>query len=326
MDLYHHSDPLFTQWVVDRRLIREPFTVIDAGCQGGPHPRWKFLRDCVDFHGFDPIREVIEELSADFADRKNYHYYAMGLGNEDGDRTFYVRSNLTNSSFYPFGEEAVSAEGGKSASDARTVSIRKLDTLHAEGCIPLADYIKLDCEGYESEVLLGAQRYLAASALLCASTETTFNISPTHQHSQFSTINNLLLPHRLVVFDFSFERAPHPFYVASLSDAQNALDKMRTLDVVGRPSTLDFVFCRDFVAERDWPQRYINQPLPYELPGIDKLIKAMMIFEMHGLMDCAVELAVQFRAHLEHRLDVSEALDLLLAPAPDPRPDRGGAA
>jgi hypothetical protein len=36
-------------------------------------------------------------------------------------------------------------------------------------------------------------------------------------------------------------------------------------------------------------------------------------------MDCAFEIGVQFREHLEQRLDVSRALDRLLAPAPNPR-------
>jgi hypothetical protein len=89
--------------------------------------------------------------------------------------------------------------------------------------------------------------------------------------------------------------------------------------IVGRPSTFDFVFCRDLVAERDWPQCYINKPLPYHAPRVDKLIKAMINFELHGLMDCAFELGVQFRENLEQRMDVSRALDLLLAPAPNAR-------
>jgi hypothetical protein len=62
MDLYHHLNPQFTKWVMVERLLREPFVVIDIGCQGGPHPRWDFLGSVVGIHGFHPIGEVIEEL------------------------------------------------------------------------------------------------------------------------------------------------------------------------------------------------------------------------------------------------------------------------
>jgi hypothetical protein len=41
-----------------------------------------------------------------------------------------------------------------------------------------------------------------------------------------------------------------PNYAAALSGAADPLEKMRSMRVVGRPSTFDFVFCRDLVAER----------------------------------------------------------------------------
>ena len=45
----------------------------------------------------------------------------------------------------------------------------------------------------------------------------------------------------------------------------------------------------------------------------------MINFELHGLMDCAVELAVTFRDLLAPRFNVDEAIGLLLARAPHPR-------
>jgi hypothetical protein len=67
MGLYHHTNPLFTKWIVDNRPLGEAFTLVDVGCQGGPHPRWKGLGEFVDFHGFDPIDEVIDSLEAPLA-------------------------------------------------------------------------------------------------------------------------------------------------------------------------------------------------------------------------------------------------------------------
>ncbi len=319
MDLYHHSNPVFTKWIVDNKLLEERFTVIDVGCQGGPHPRWKMLGDFVDFYGFDPIAEVIDSLEVEYQSLTNYHFYSMALGNEDGQRDFNVRSNSFSSSFYGPSEPAPfdDVEGSYIRPGARAVEIRKLDTLSSDARIPLADYIKMDCEGFESEVLLGGRDYLATSAPLCVTTETNFGTSPTHLHTHFSTLNDLLLPHGLHVFDLSYVRWPHPNYTAALSGAEDAVH--RTLRVVGRPTTFDFVFCRDLVAERDWPQNYINTPSPYHFPSVDKLIKAMINFELHGLMDCAFEIGVQFREQLEERMDVSWGLDLLLAPAPSPR-------
>ena len=319
MDLYHHTNPLFTKWIVDQRMLEETFTVIDVGCQGGPHPRWKVLGEFVEFHGFDPVNEVIDSLQAEYRHVTTYHFYSMALGNEDGQRQFYVKSDSFSSSLYapPDVAQLADLEGANVRRGERTVEIRKLDTLGSNSRIPLADYIKIDCEGFESEVLLGAHDYLAASAPLCVTTETRIGTSPTHLCTHFSSLNDLLIPHGLRVFDLSYVRCPHPDYMAALSSAKHGAHHLQTLRVVGRPTTFDFVFCRDLVAERDWPQSYINKPLPYDLPTVDKLIKPMINFKLHGLMDCAFEIGVQFREHLEERLDVW-ALNLLLGPAPKP--------
>ena len=52
--------------------------------------------------------------------------------------------------------------------------MRKLDTLYARCELPKADFIKIDCEGYEPQVLHGAEAYLTASCPLGVDVETTF--------------------------------------------------------------------------------------------------------------------------------------------------------
>src|SRR5262245_57559824 len=73
----------------------------------------------------------------------------------------------------------------------------------------------------------------------------------------------------------------------------------------------DFVFCRDFVLEHKQPAIFADVPDAVTRPTTDKLIKAMINFELHGLMDCAVEIADHFRAQLGERLDVDTAIELL---------------
>ena len=151
MDLYHHTNPVFTKWIVDKKLLEERFTVIDAGCQGGPHPRWKLLGGLLDFHGFDPIVEVIDKLDHEYRCLPHYHFYPMALGNEDGQRQFYVKSESFSSSFYAPSDASMVgvSEHTDMRVGERTVEIRKLDTLSSSASIPFADYIKLDCEGLE---------------------------------------------------------------------------------------------------------------------------------------------------------------------------------
>ena len=312
MDLYNHTNPLFTKWVVRDGLLSTPFVVVDIGVQGGEHPRWEFLDPYVEIHGFDAIAEVVQELNRATAGARLRRYHNIALGDEDGDRLFFVSANGFNSSFYSADEFA----------EERIVPIRRLDTLYREGLLPRADYIKLDCEGFEPVILKGANQYLAESDLICVTTETNFDVSPVYPQGHFHAINEILCKHRLVVFDENHVRTPAADYAAAIAKRPwpdpNPAKDIPPL-VVGRPRTYDMVFCPDLAADRRDPDRFGSGQASARLPPVDMVIKAMINFELHGLMDCAVELAVTFQDMLAQRLDVEKAIELLLAPTPSPR-------
>jgi hypothetical protein len=197
-----------------------------------------------------------------------------------------------------------------------------LDTLFASGALPRADYIKLDCEWFEPEVLRGARHYLAASGPVCITSESGFNPMPMFPCGHLQAINELLAEHRLVVRDINVVRVARESYrrarAATPLPEPDPMADVPDLDV-GPPEVLDVVFCRDFVAERATPDRYRFQGVPEGPPTVDQLIKAMVNFELHGLMDCAFEILTAFRRELEGRLDVGKAADLLLMKPPHPR-------
>ena len=320
MDLYNHEAPSFTAWVVANKLLREPLVVVDVGVQGGEHPRWAHLGEFAHVHGFDAIQEVIDGLKASDPGRKTRSYHALALGNEDGQREFQVAADTYGSSFFSADRSQAGQQNGISLGK-RTVEIRRLDTLFAAGMLPAADYLKIDCEGFEPEVLRGAHAYLARSGILCVSVETNFGLSPVYPRTPFAEINELLVQHRLLVFDLNAVRTPRPGYAAARAarpwPAADPMTDIPDLDV-GQPGTFDFVFCRDFVRENTNPDNYGLSDNP-PTPAADKLIKSMIIFELHGLMDCAVEIAEHFRPVLAERLDVDLAIRHLLRRPPQTR-------
>ena len=79
-------------------------------------------------HGFDAIKEVIDDLSAQNAKAANKTYHWFAIGNEDGEREFFFKpSNPTNSSFYKVPDPEL---------QSRAVPVRKLDTLLEGGGHP----------------------------------------------------------------------------------------------------------------------------------------------------------------------------------------------
>ncbi|HZD27089.1 MAG TPA: FkbM family methyltransferase [Xanthobacteraceae bacterium] len=314
MDLYHHDQVPFTRWVVSEGLLHEPFVVVDVGVQGGEHVRWGLLGDQVRVYGFDAISEAIDRITAAGGVRPHRVFRAIAIGNEDGEREFFVPPNTTAASFYEQVTLHQTAKHGDGAPGARVVPIRRLDTLFMAGELPAADYIKTDCESFDPEVLRGARRYLAQSNILSLTVETDFSISGTYPRTPFVEISDIAVQHRLLVFDINAVRHPRPAYVAARErhpwPPADPLHDVPYLDV-GQPRTYDFLFCRDFVLEHKKPAIFADVPDAVTRPTTDKLIKAIINFELHGLMDCAVEIADHFRTQLAERLDVDTAVELL---------------
>src|SRR5947209_2123947 len=300
MDLGFNRKAEFTKWVVSAGLLTEPFVLIDVGVQGGENIRWRPLGDHLVVHGFDPIEEIVQQLTEENRGRSNRHYYCMAVGNADGEQAFYFNPvNPSESSMY----ERRADQSDKSASEqVRTVPMRRLDSLLAEGVIPKADFVKIDVEGFEKEVLLGAREVLSAG-VLGLHTETNFAVSPAYPKSHFGTLAELALENHLLVFDVAFNRIPRASYQRAL--IHKGLEPISEQDILGRPATADVLFSRDLIDEVDHPCP------PF---SVNELIKSMVIFELHALNDVALDTAERFAERLGTHLDVDRAVHLLADP------------
>lgn len=297
MDLFFNTNPRFTKWLAKSSALHEPFVVVDVGVLGGENPRWHFLGDHLIVHGFDAIKEVIEDLSQKNAKSPNKSFHWLAIGNEDGERKFFFKpSNPTNSSFYEVTSDL--------ELQTRTVPVRRLDTLFKQGLIPVADFLKVDVEGHERDVFLGASDLLGAG-ILGVESETSFDTSIFYPQTHFSLINGVLLKHGLTVVDLNFNRVRRSAY----QEARRHRDLPELpIEGGGRPATLNVLFCRDLAAERNGSFFYEQPPPP---PRVDQILKMLAIYELHGLNDIAVDIAVTYANELGQRLDVERVIDLL---------------
>ena len=72
--------------------------LVDAGVQGGIHPRWEVLGDQLHVYGFDALEEAIRPLAAKAGPAQ--HYFARALGDEEGERMLHVQRVKECSSFF----------------------------------------------------------------------------------------------------------------------------------------------------------------------------------------------------------------------------------
>jgi FkbM family methyltransferase len=306
MDSTQNRNPEFTKWVVSAGLLTEPFVLIDVGVQGGENIRWRPLGDCLVVHGFDPIEEVVQNLQRENRGRSNRHYHCMALGNADGEQTFYFNPlNPTASSMY---QQTPDRFGLDPVERPRIVPIRRLDSLFVEGVIPRPDYIKIDVEGFEQDVLLGAGEVLRAG-VLGLQTETNFRVSPVYPKSHFATLAEIALENHLLIFDLTFNRIPRASFQRAL--IREGFQPISEQDAVGRPATVDVLFARDLIEEVDHPENYQSPCRPFD---IDQLIKSIIIFELHALNDVALDTVERFAERLGVRLDLDRAVRLLADP------------
>jgi len=152
------------------------------------------------------------------------------------------------------------------------VPIAKLDTLWSKGVVPPADFIKIDCEGYEPEILAGASEYLRASNLLGADIESHFHVRPPLPYSHFVAINAALFERRLRVADLTLQRA------LATDQPWNG--------------TCNVLFSRHLLEE----QR--NDDL-----SASSILKTIAIFDIYGLAGPALTLTRTFRDIISSRID-----------------------
>ena len=188
------------------------------------------------------------------------------------------------------------------------VPIRRLDSLLGEGIIPIADYIKIDVEGFEQDVLLGA-RELLRGGVLALQTETNFGVSPSYPKTHFAAVAEIALDNHLMLFDLAFNRIPRASFQRAL--VRKGFEPISEQDGVGRPATVDVLFARDLIDEVDHFDHYQTPPPPV---SINQLIKSMIICELHALNDIALDTAERFADRLGAHLDVDRAVRLLADP------------
>ena len=140
--------------------------VVDAGARYGLHPSWRDTRDICEFHLFEPEPIEANRLKLRYQDSENIFVYAKALAAENGQRTLTVRSHpgLSNLDVYDLDLSNIHPDFQSSAkeSDRIDVDAVTIDSFFKDSRV---DFIKLDAEGSDLEILSGARNKLNTSVL-----------------------------------------------------------------------------------------------------------------------------------------------------------------
>ncbi len=138
-------------------------TVIDVGARWGAARSWFRLKPLAQLIGFEPDPLECQRLN-DVADQSQEHVFPLALGKEDGVATLYVTREPGCSSLYPPSEvmrtRHPSLRETMAVEKTTEVRLTRLATWAKEQGISQVDFIKLDTQGSEFDILSGADALL----------------------------------------------------------------------------------------------------------------------------------------------------------------------
>ncbi len=161
------DDPSFLNSELRQDLERLPFGYIDIGARGGAQTHCEAVAEWTSVMLFEPDVSCIEDLKASLGPRwKRTAVEAVGLGARSGPATLHLCAHGVNHSLFPVNPAFRDRYGVKSLADVGTapIELATLDEVlfgrHSEDP-QWGEFLKLDTQGAEIDILKGAARTLA---------------------------------------------------------------------------------------------------------------------------------------------------------------------
>ena len=308
----NYSPRMATRLVATGLFETERFFLVDVGASGGIESHWRIFGEQLQAVGFDPlVKECARLNQAEQASNVRYHAAYIGAGvsapflpSDDGtgpvschqlySRTSSVRAqkdqHFSSVQRYNYDDPELVL------SDQRI----SLDEYFFDYPATAVDFIKIDTDGHDYEVLCGARETLAQRLVLGLFVECQCHGIIDPHANVFSNIDRLLREKGFSLFDIEVYR-----YTRACLPGQFVY-KIPAQTTSGQVLWGDALYIRDAAApgyEDYWRCKF----------SVAKLLKLACLFEIYGLPDCAAELLLSYKDQLGDVIDVPGCLDLLAA-------------
>jgi FkbM family methyltransferase len=304
-------NPPFTRYLVERGVLKDqPFCLVDVGASGGIEQHWQAFGSGLRAWGFDPLIAEVARLNA-IKSEADVSYHALRVTSLPRGRQLVPADKLAARNNQPFHRtssvRAIAALNmnyvqqyfDPAGSGKMTDEETSLDEFFASRPATSVDFIKIDTDGSDYGVLLGAERVTAESPCLGLFIEIQFHGAVSPEANLFCNIDGLLRSRGFSLFDievYRYSRGVLPKRFAHGIPAQTAEGQV----VYG-----DALYLRD-AGDPDYEQMW----------GVSlsdrKVLKLAALSEVYGLEDYAAEVLCKYRKELEGLIDVNHCLDLLV--------------
>jgi FkbM family methyltransferase len=146
-------------------------TVLDVGAHRGESARhFHELFPTATVHSFEPLAEAYAELARALAGTPRQHCHHLALGDKPGRAALHRSSFSQSSSLLEMGELHKAAYPFSAGSSLEETEVDTLDGVAERAGFEPGILLKIDTQGYEKQVLLGATQTLAHVVLIIVET------------------------------------------------------------------------------------------------------------------------------------------------------------
>ena len=191
--------------------------------------------------------------------------------------------------------------------DEHTIQVFTLDEILKTHDVGWLDFIKLDAEGAELEILRGGERVLASPNLSGILSEIRFQREINHSPI-FSDLDLFLRPHGFHLYDLQFHhQSRHGLPYPGLEDYRLPTgERFFAYTTHGQIMDGDALYFRDLLTPINVERRAALSTA--------QILKYAAFFEIYSLNDCAAELLTESERRLRGIVDLGQLLDLLTPP------------
>lgn len=188
---FYVLDKTSVPWGVDKYVdlsalaVGRVETIFDVGANIGQTV--EELSSVIDYgsiHAFEPVPASYAQLQAVAARHANVHCHNVALGSQPGAVQMHAMGSAGTNSLL-----------AASGADSIDVPVETVDAFAEKHGINSIDLLKIDTEGYEVEVLLGASAMLSQGKVRFVLAECEFTLRPNEPHGDFFKIAELMLGH-----------------------------------------------------------------------------------------------------------------------------------
>ena len=270
-----HPNPRFTKFLVEKKVFEnDPLVVVDVGAKAGFEKHWDHYGDQIKLIGFEPNKDSFEECVRRKSNKQT-KYYPYALDRYKGERDFFITAYPSSCGLYKPNQKMVEkfgAEDNLTVIEKIKVKTIDLDSFADQYEIDCVDFMKLDTEGSELDILHGAENVLNKS-VLGLSIEVSF-IKMHEGQPLISDIDQYLRRLGFKLYDLDLNRitrkALAPYVGIHLG--------------VGQLEFAQALYLRDAADELD------NNNGCSGFWNTERIIKMASILELYNLPDCAIEL------------------------------------